>query len=220
MCRGTVAQVVLLLAVLAAVIALARRLSRDRRIDRRVWAAGRRAISEFADGAVAAVSGTVYPADRPFAAPLSGRACIYYEVEIQAFDSSSLMWATVHSECAGQDFLIQDATGTALVRSGRWMISVKRDAPFANASWSETDPVLDRFLQRVDLLDPRRRQLRCRERLLLAGERVAVSGPGMREPDPEPRATPGGYRAVALRLTLHGGCARPLYITDHLGRAR
>jgi hypothetical protein len=136
---------------------------------------------------------------------LSGRACIYYEVEIQAIDSSSLMWITVHLQRAGQDFLLQDATSTALVRWGRWAISVAREVPFSNASWRERDPQLNPFLERRGLIDLRGRQLRWRERLLLPGARVVVSGPGMRDPHPEPNAAPEGYRTAALRQTLRAG---------------
>jgi hypothetical protein len=209
-----VAQVLILLGVLAGMISLGRWLSRDQRIDRHVRTAFRRSISDFDDGAMAAVSGIAVPAVPPLVAPLSRRACIYYEVDVQAFDSSCQMWGTVHAESAGQDFLIQDATGAALVRSGRWKISVQRGARFVDASWSGRDPTLDQFLSRRGLVDFGGRQLRWRERLLLAGDRLEVSGLGRREPCPEPEAAPGDYRSVALRLTLLSARTLPVFITD------
>jgi hypothetical protein len=210
-------QAAILVGVLAAVIVLVRHLSRDQVIDRRVRRARRLAIAQLSDRTVAAVSGTVGAAGPELTAPFSRTPCIYYQVEIQAFDPASVTWVTVHAESQGLPFLLRDHTATALVAAGGWQISVDRDARFLPASWQRS-AAMRRLLDRRGLEWLRRRRLRYRERLLRDGQAVAALGQGMREPDPA--AAPVDYRTPALRLTLRAGRRAPIYITDRLGRSR
>jgi len=181
-------------------------------IDRRVRRAPRVAVAALADGAVASLRGTARAAGPPLVAPLSRAPCIYYELEVQAFDRRSVMWVTVHLAMRGHAFFLADETGSALVEPGCWRISVERDAPFEPAPRDRLRPLL----ARRDLSWLSRRRLRVRERLLRDGQAVAVLGRGAREPDPDPAAAPAGYRATALRPVLRPGRRPPLYITDHV----
>ncbi|HEU5056354.1 MAG TPA: hypothetical protein VFU21_07505, partial [Kofleriaceae bacterium] len=76
----------ILVVIVAAAVALARHLSRDRAIDRRVRRGRRARVADLTDGARAVVRGRARAAagHPALAAPLSRRACLYYEVEVQA----------------------------------------------------------------------------------------------------------------------------------------
>ena len=211
------AQAAILIVILAAAMALDIALSRDRVIDRRVRRSRRLAIAELPDGMIAAVRGRARPAPgaAALAAPLSRRACLYYEVEVQAFDPIASMWVIVHAEARGNAFLLEDDSAAALVEPGGWLISVDRGARFTPISGPTAEAVRVLLARRgLDWLC--RRQLRARERLLQDGQLVAALAAGMREPDPDPAAAPGDYRASALRPVLRAGRGAPLYITDHV----
>jgi hypothetical protein len=211
------APAMILLVILAAAIVLAALPSPERAIALRVRRGAPARLADLTDGAVAAVSGRVRASspEPAMAAPLSRRACLYYEVEVQAFDASSIMWVTVHAEARGRAFLLDDGSATALVEAGGWRIAVDRLAAFAPAEGPRAQPV-ERLLARRGLDWLCRRRLRVRERVLCEGQRVGLLGACMREPDPDPAAAPGGYRASALRPVLRAGRRAPLYITDHV----
>lgn len=206
----------ILLVILTAAISLARALSRDGVIDRRVRRARRLAVSELADGVVAAVRGRARAADGGDAlmAPLSRRACIYYEVEVQAFDPGSVMWVTLYVEGRGRAFFLEQDGEAVLVEPGSWRISVDRDARFAPAGAASA--AVRALLARRGSAWVCRRRLRARERVLRDGQLVAALGTVVCEPDPDPAAAPVDYRSAALHRVLRSGRGAPLYITDHV----
>jgi hypothetical protein len=53
--------------------------------------------------------------------------------------------------------------------------------------------------------------VRCREGVIVAGDRVAATGPAVRELDPD---APAGYRDAATRVRLRGTPRRPVIVTN------
>ena len=140
----------------------------------------------------------------PLRAPLSGRPCACYRLTVEGADG----WTLVES--GGHDFLIEDASGAALVAWAGASLLVDDD-------WEtrEVTPALRQLLARHDRTAIGVR--RATEGLLVEGQGVAVVGTARREPDPTP-SRHDGYRELPTRLALrsHG----PLTLLVSAGPAK
>lgn len=74
-------------------------------------------------------------------APFSGRSVLYYKLRIEEQTRTSrgqVRWRTVYSETVGEDFVINDGTGTALIRLNE-AVSQKSITDFLNVKMIEPD---------------------------------------------------------------------------------
>ena len=121
------------------------------------------AIADVVDGRIATVSGTVQGLGTPLTAPISGRACVYFEVRsaMAAPDAPAL-------EVGAQDFLIEDESGRALVVMERYTTTV------ASRAWRQVVSAIDADIHEVSRklrqLKQRMRRASPAEQRLLAGE--------------------------------------------------
>jgi hypothetical protein len=189
----------------AAVVYLVRRLERLRRHNPLV-ALSPTPIAE-ANGGPVKIVGALRLIDEPLRAPLSGRACAFWDVTISAQQRGDEGTRTrdIFFRRMTSDFLVDDGTGTALVKCPPNAHLDFAIAGYHDASdFGAREAQLERFLSDHGYIPgPSDGGLRRHfERALVSGERVAVYGHGHREPDPDPEATGGTYRERPTRLVI------------------
>ena len=166
-------------------------------------------LGDVMEGASVRVTGTVVAAsDELKEAPLSGRPCVLYDVEVdqRRNQGRNSAWVPVIRE---KDFVasfwLEDDSGRALVQFDWPEVVLTRDANFRSGILKEPKPRLREYLsshgesaQGIVF----NKDLRYREGALEPGEQVTVLGVAHLEPDPDPAATADGYRGRAMRLVL------------------
>ncbi len=207
-----------ILFVLGAVIA-GYYFSRDNRIKRAMRAAPLVAARDFQGDQLARLQGTLRYATEPLTAPLSGRSCALYVVQVEEYRSNgkSGSWHEIIREEEGREFFLDDDSGSAFVRPDGADTVLVKDAHFRSGTLNDATPGLEAFLNRNGTKSTGwlfNRSLRYKEGVLEAGELVAVCGRGVREADPDPRSAQGGYRESATRVVLSQSLHAPLYISD------
>ncbi|HXT99412.1 MAG TPA: hypothetical protein VN903_00375 [Polyangia bacterium] len=162
-------------------------------------------------------------ATRPaFTSPLTGATCVWYRAVAQTWDGFIYSPRRI-VEHKWQDFYVDDESGSALIRMQSAEVSLEEmrtpwcfepPAPWDERSAATTDNVR-RFLaahgfelryHRRSILErmlseaPKKRGARFREVVLRDGDRIAVLGKAVQEPDPT--AVSAGYRQPAMRVVL------------------
>ncbi|ACY13699.1 hypothetical protein [Haliangium ochraceum] len=202
------------------VVAISVYFSRDNRIKRAMREARLVSIDAFDETAgMTRLLGTLRYTEPPLTAPLTGRQCALYVAVVEEYRSSgrSGSWHEVIREEAGQDFVLDDGSGTALIRHRGADTVIVKDAHFRSGTFKDATPGLEAFLARHGESSTGmifNRALRYREGILEAGEQVAVCGRGVREPDPDARTPSPGYREMATRVVMKPSLDFPLYVSD------
>lgn len=188
---------------------------RDARINRLLRDSPEVMIRDFPDGGTGRITGQLrYVAD-PIYAPISGRECAFYEVIVEEHKNDD--WTVVIREILGTDFAVVDQSGEALVRMGNAEIVVVKDVHLRSGTFNDASEAMEALLARHHRSSQGvifNRSLRYKEGVLEEGEEVAVLSRGMREPDPNPKASAGPYREMATRLVMVSGKEHPLYASD------
>lgn len=171
-------------------------------------------IREVAENVPVKVVGHARAAGPLLAAPISGRACIAYQLEVRPFDEA---WERVVVSLHGSDFFVDDDTGGVLVRSDGALLLLSEEGPDALVGTSD-DPrcaaLIERSGRAAEIADRwPGTKLHFVERVLTAGRLVAVAGAGLFEADPDPRAH-HHYRELSRRIVLCAECAGALLISD------
>jgi len=182
-------------------------LSEDQKIRRALQRAPRVDICDAAAGQVVKIIGKVEPAGAQIQAPLSGRACVLYEVlvEEQPTGTGSGTWRTLIRETNAVDFLLDDATGRAIVHTRPIRVHAERDLAYDSGFLNDATPALEAFLEKHGRTSEGwvfNKRLRYSEGVLEAGQIVAALGEAGWERDPDPSCAGDGYRDVPKRLVL------------------
>lgn len=193
-------------------------------------------IAAVPAGVPARVEGQAQLVEPALIAPLSGQACAYYEMELSGLKTG----ARLRRKAQGREFLLADASGTALVR----LAASATTAPGSTVMLVAIDDAHCREGRLVEIAADRRdlalgllgvtppaeselAEIGYRECVLPAGARVAVaaaataphtppSGPGQRTLAPRhAQRTPPGR---AARVTLAATPQQPLYIAVSAAR--
>jgi len=182
-------------------------------------------IADFPEGRPARIVGRVV--DGPcLTAPLSGRACVFYEVVVEEYRSMGKLhsWHPIIQEADGVPFVLDDGTGLAHVDPDGAGLAVRRDSITESGTFDEPTQAELEFLARHGQQGKGvvfNRALRYREGALEIGETIAVAGVGVREPDPDGAARATGYRdgpPTIVHLASSPGMA--LLISDHADTKR
>ena len=173
---------------------------------------------------------------RPFTAPLTGATCVWYRTTVQTWDGFLYSPRRI-IEHKWQDFHVDDESGGALIRMEGAEVSLdEMRTPWCYeppAPWDErnaaTTENVRRFLEahgyelryhQRSILErmlseaPKKRGARYREVVLREGDRVAVLGRAVQEPDPT--AVPAGFRQPAFRVVM-GGPPDPVIVSNESG---
>jgi hypothetical protein len=159
-------------------------------------------------------------------APLTGRACACFvvHVEEQRRHGKTTSWRSLVHESRSRDFVVEDATGRAIVQTRGIEVAVVLDHHERSGFLADAPPALERFLaghgHSTTGLFGLNKTIRYREGALEPGETVAVLGRARWEDDPEPGAATdaarGGYRDTARRrrLVIEAGELGPVRASD------
>lgn len=162
--------------------------------------------------------------EAPLKAPLTDRFAAYYEVEVDEHKKRGKhgSWEQIIRERAShpQVWLEGSVSGErALVDLAFAEVELVMDARFSSGTFNDPTPRLEAFLYSHGESSQGwvfNKALRYREGVLEQGERIAVLGRVVVEPDPDPAAAgqQGGYRAMATRLRLVAPEEHALLVTD------
>jgi hypothetical protein len=177
---------------------------RQRRAGERIEGRARRQLRALAivpiatvpDGVVARIEGVV-EALETIPASVTGRLCVGYESLVEESGPMGNSWRRVARHVGITPFLVRDDSGVAFIDAEHGQIYLAKDHSMSGGTTRR------KFL------------VRYQEGILEAGTRVTVVGAGIREPDPDPAATPADYRgAPAMRLHLTGTRKHPVTIAN------
>ena len=138
------------------------------------------AIRDLKADTIGWVRGTVI-GDAPIIAPLSGRACTYYKVVVEAPDGYG-GWKRLAYEARGQSFELDDGTGIALVDPGDAQVEVDYDRLYELGPAARVIQPVAELARRFKLPDE---LVILREGVLEVGEIVAAHGRLLLEADPD-----------------------------------
>lgn len=141
-------------------------------------------IRDFKDGDKGKISGHVVFAGETIYAPLTGRKCSYYYVLVEEYRSNgkSGSWHKIIEEERQGDVVLRDASGYAIIDTGKTMCYLVPDAKFESGSFNDPTPVLENYL-RANNINPEtwmgfNKKFRYREGILEKDEICTVSGEG------------------------------------------
>lgn len=146
----------------------------DGKIARAIAAATPTSVSDVVAGTAHRIDGTVRAAAPPGPSPATGRPCVAYDVGISAFAGDSPSRRSAHG---AQDFLVEDGTGTILVRSDGAAVAVERDLDAPRTTLDQV-PFADQVLrsQGVSIGSPTTCRIDMAEGIIAVGDRVSVLG--------------------------------------------
>jgi hypothetical protein len=194
----------------------------DRKIRKLLRDAKAKPLAEVRENVFVRVTGVVQPhRARVLEAPLSGRLCAYYSIVIRAPVSMPsyrvgrrhTYYATLAEEQEGVPFELAAGGARAVIDPTDAWISSGFDH---NSHLDSSERALDMWRRRG--LVGSSPHASFHEAVLAVGERVAVFGAAMREPDPDAIVGEQGYRdGGPMRLRFSGSAKFPLVIRDDLG---
>jgi hypothetical protein len=164
-------------------------------------------IVEAQPGQVVKLTGRVAYLGEPVRAPLSGRACAYYEVTIQEYRShgKSGSYETVLRDPGGVDFLLDDGTGRARVVNQALKVLAVQDAKYESGTFNDATPGLEAYLAEHGLKSKGwlfNKSMRYLEAVFEEGETVSVVGEVSFEHVPGEVPAGDGYRETPKRVVV------------------
>jgi len=190
----------------------------------------RTSVAKARMGQTVKIVGKLRASAPAFTAPLTGATCIWYRTVAQTWDGFIFSPRRI-TEQKVQDLFVEDDTGTALIRMGAAEVSLEEmrarwcyepPAPWDDHNNAATENVRRylaahgfelryhrrSILERMLSEGPEKRGARYREFVLREGDRVAVLGEAVRQPDPA--APADGFRRPALQLVLGEAATAPI----------
>jgi hypothetical protein len=218
MAPGDIFSFVFATVVTGALVGVARYLSPANKLKRQLRRLPRRTLAELAEGTSAHVTGKAEGLDDPLEAPLSGRRCLYY-VAIVAVSKGRSTRQLIREE-RGVPFILDDGTARAIIDPSGCKAVLDFDSRSSSGTFDNPTPRELAFLlkhgasARDGILGYFNRDLHYREAVIEAGERIAIIGEAVREPDPD--GTPeAAYRGDApTRLRMTSSVKQPMIISD------
>ena len=161
--------------------------SRAAELAKAMRAVPRTAVSAVRAGTMVKLVGRVRLVGEPLAAPLTGQACAYFHVRVErralgeeddSFGRPTLSksWVPLHDDVERRPFLLEDDTGTALVKLDMPEVLIQRASTNTSGILQPPPEQLVQYLQDHGLQEWKARTLRCEERILAEGDEVAVLG--------------------------------------------
>lgn len=194
--------------------------SRDQRGKRRLKNLESSAIADVQDGALVKITGKLSLGGlQQLDAPLTGRTCVGYVVEVKERKQSgaNANWITIITKEDAVDFVVEDATGKALVKAAGSHLVLVRDGHLRSGALSDHSDRGQAFLLAQGTPSENilrmKKSLRYEEGVLEAGEEVSVLGIARWEAIPESMRREGDA-ADAKWLAFDTKDAHTLTISD------
>jgi hypothetical protein len=189
----------------------------DPAVIRRLRKAKTFAIGELAEGQRGRVIGEAFPLDETLTAPLTGRPCVYYLAIVEERTPTDKSPKPFVEEIRSVPFVLTDGTGRAVVDPRGAKMAIDFDSRTTSGMFDDATKIEAGFLERHHRASRGalfNKGLVYMEAIIHVGERIAVLGEGVREPDPDvpPTAEYRGEQPTRLRMT--GTRRAPLVISD------
>lgn len=173
-------------------------------------------LGSLDENTFALITGKVRPCTkRLLEAPLSGRSCVWYSIDVIAINGDR--FTSIGTTHEGITFLLDDATARAVVDPDRSRISVAFDHVTSSKAAFDADPQQRAVLERLGLIKRNwflTEEVVYREAIIEVDDTLAIYGAGVHEPDPDAAPT-GMYRdSGPQRLRFTGTAKYPLRISD------
>jgi hypothetical protein len=173
-------------------------------------------LDRVGDGTRVKIRGRLDAGAQPLVAPISGRTCAAWIVEVQEWPA----WETIAVEQATQSFVLRDdSSRPALVRAARASVLVDKDASFWPA---QPTGAMRALLRRHDVREEgyfgSPTPYRYCEGVLEPGETITVVGRARLEFDPS--GVGGSYREPPVHAVFDAAPHAPLWILDGPARWR
>lgn len=140
--------VAIFIVIIAAVFILGWYFSKKAKVKRLLKKTPNMRIGEFLGGETGRVTGQVKFAGETIVAPLTGRKCAYYHVEVQEYRSSgkSGHWYTIINEERAGDIIMHDGTNYCMIGKGTLKSYLHMDANYNSGTFKNATPELEAFL--------------------------------------------------------------------------
>jgi hypothetical protein len=190
---------------------------RDARIRRAIKKLPVVKVKDFADGTIGRVVGQVRVIDET-TAPMSGRPCAQYHliVKQQRRSGRSSHWVTLVDEQRMVDFVVEDASGRAVVDTTGAQVAVVKDASARSGTFNSATPELEALLARHGHSSTGflgfNKTIRYQEGVIEEGEMVAVCGLGRierRAGSPRGQLVIGPTAEGPVRISDHPSTCKP-----------
>jgi hypothetical protein len=138
-------------------------------------------IRELPEGVFGRVIGTARPVDLPLIAPISGRACVWYRVDV-----SGQGIATIR-ESRAVPFALEDSSGRVVVDSSGADLAIPRDHYSVSGTWQDASPAQEAFLARHGVKSTGwvfNKELIYQERIIGIGMMIHAAGILVRDLEP------------------------------------
>ena len=190
-------------------------------LRRRLRAARPWRIAELREGLHGRISGTVRVLDgATLVASLTGRPCVYYQVEIIQFGALGEGFAQelLGLDKRGVPFLLADDGHHAIIEPAFAELLVRSTVHEVKASSARTlQPAQRALLERLGALGRAQRSsgaIRFTETIVELDATIAIAGTAAREADPQALAERGFRDDAQTRLRFGGAPKLPLLIGD------
>ncbi|GJM61876.1 MULTISPECIES: hypothetical protein [Persicobacter] len=153
-------------------------------VKRKLKKAPLKKIKNFRNGQTARIVGQVVPVNEALKAPLSGRACAEYHVEVQQKKSQgkSSKWVKVIDDQKSIPFLIKEGDHFAIIEASEKRSYIVKDAKFDSGFLNDASPKLKQYLKNHGHDDENwlgmNKSFKYHEGILEPGEKIAVYGEG------------------------------------------
>lgn len=149
-------------------------------VKRKLRKANGKRIRDFQDEEVAKTMGKITYAGKTLIAPLSGRKCVYYHVEV--VDSSGKSSRTLVNEEIAADVVIKDGNHYAIIETSLVKSHIIHDAKYRSGFLNDAGKKLENYLkvhghESTNLLGFNKR-IEYKEGILEEGELLAAAGKG------------------------------------------
>jgi len=189
--------------------------SEENLVKRALRSTIRTSIAKAPDGVPVKIYGRVRSLSRVVFAPISGRPCVAFDVHVEQVGGQ--LWTTAFHERDSCEFLVEDASGRALVRMGSSRMHLVKDVTIVDEVLNAATGAAAEFLtsRGRDVTGLLRSPTRVSEGVLEDGESVLVLGIGRWEhdPDPDPEVA-SGYRGRSRRFVLEDHPTLRLQVSD------
>ncbi|MCB9592197.1 MAG: hypothetical protein H6719_05655 [Sandaracinaceae bacterium] len=168
-------------------------------------------IADAPDGSLVKITGKLVRAvDEGLEGPLTGRRCTGYVIEVKerTYSGANVNWHTIVMQEDAVSFVVEDATGSALVKAAGAHLVLVRDGHLRSGDLAENSERAEAFLLAngtpSENILRMKKSIRYEEGVLEPGEEVSVLGVG----------TWGTDGDGAKRLVLEASPEHPLTISD------
>lgn len=190
--------------------------SKKARINRKLKKAPSKKISEFTNGQIAKIVGTISPVDEQLLSPLSKRPCSYYFVlvEEKQWGGKNSYWETIIVSEVSSKFLIKDGEHVALINDKRVMSNIVIDKEYTSGTFNDPSYRLLKYLKdhghNHENFFGFNKTIRYKEGILEEDEKVAVLGKGQWQNAAE-LGLPSEYKDV---LVISAADEENIYLSD------